>query len=128
MKTGVPIFTTSTSFEIYGQTQWMMQDMYFLLLSKLKLCICTDAAMCGVLFVQRLNCIIVLGCIVASKAVSVSSQIDHKAYFPMQNFHMIFFGGKWFCIFLRAGLRSTCVAQPTITNSFFCKSQNYPGI
>ena len=49
IKTGVPIFTTSTSYEIYGQTQWMMQDMYFLLLSKLNLCICT-AAMCCVYF------------------------------------------------------------------------------
>ena len=126
IKAGVPIFTTSTSYEIYGQTQWMMQDMYFLLLSKLNLCIyCVVYTFCS-----WLNCIIALGCIVASKAVSGAPFITNRpqSLFSNAEFSYDIFLGEVVLHFSLLVCRSTCVAQPTITNSYFCKSQNYPGI
>ena len=92
----------------------MMQDMYFLLLSKLNY---AYTAVVYFLFMTKLHHI--LGCIVACKAVSGAPFITNRPqslFSNAQNFHMIFLGGSGFAFFF-AGLLSTSVAQPTITNS-----------
>lgn len=113
----IPIFTTS--YEIWAHNGWY-RICIFCSLDKTKLCIkevVLDAVYAFVLLVHKctmMHCLIIY-------SVMFALQIDHKA-FPMQNFHMIFFGGSGFAF--------SSLAASANHNQFahFCKSKNYPGI